>query len=348
MIMTIIGFFLFWWVFEILFGAINKPSQQSQNDLKVREQLKLKQKNAQLYALMNNKEAYEESKKKVELIIQSLRDMGIDIDIELGGDEPLREGKSLPPPLLKVETPQLKNTVVDFDEYKPLNEAESYALLFQGLEIQYKNSEIEVLSQIISERKIPFLTHFTHIENLESIIKNGIIPKSRIQSEDIVFRGNDQIRLDGNLDFSSFSISFPNEKMFFKYRRINESNNDADWVVLLIDCKILYEKDCLFCHTNAASNAVTTDQIKNLKTPDAFNKMFDNERESHLKPYDPTDVQAEVMIKGTVEPKHIIKYIFSNASLAQSYRIKFPSIIAEVDPSFFSTRKQARTIYRRN
>lgn len=68
---------------EILYGTISKINQKIQNDLEVREQIDLKSKQnlAALAALQRNP-SYEEAKKKAEISIQKLRNMGVDIDIE--------------------------------------------------------------------------------------------------------------------------------------------------------------------------------------------------------------------------------------------------------------------------
>ncbi|MDI3373699.1 DarT ssDNA thymidine ADP-ribosyltransferase family protein [Pseudomonas sp. V104_6] len=164
--------------------------------------------------------------------------------------------------------------------------------------------EIQAYSQA---REIRFLVHFTRLENLPSILQDGLRPVSEhgtLRNQPVI---NDERRLDGHLDGTSLSIAFPNHSMFFKYRQ----QQGTEWVVLRIDPSVLWTKDCGFCQRNAATTEMSQQTLANLQTLTAFQGMFDEieglgtRQEQGLQSFDPTDHQAEVLVFGDIEP-HLI------------------------------------------
>lgn len=189
------------------------------------------------------------------------------------------------------------------------------------------------IQDIIKTRNIQNVVHFTRIENLENILINGVIPRERLGEDafqndfDVLNKGkyiyNDNIRLDGKRDYSCFSISFPNDKMFYKLRKNNPNSN---WAVLYFSTEILVNFDCLFYPCNAADSRVKDEDIQLFKDSIAFEKMFDSEnREPYLKDKYPTDVQAEVLVKDTISPDYIKGIILHNEGLYNEYVNKFPN-----------------------
>ena len=108
------------------------------------------------------------------------------------------------------------------------------------------------LQQICSKRRITTLIHFTRIENLRSILQEGLLSRSLLEERGQDFVWNDEQRLDAHKEAVCLSISFPNYQMFYKYRCM--TNHDC-WVVLLLDVTVLWKLDCAFYQENAASNA---------------------------------------------------------------------------------------------
>ena len=109
------------------------------------------------------------------------------------------------------------------------------------------------------EHKITTLVHFTRIENLNSILQDGLLGRSILHERGQQFLLNDDYRADRCPEANCLSISFPNYQLFFRFRRErkkSEEVNDSQWVVLQLDAKILSELDCAFCQRNAASNPV--------------------------------------------------------------------------------------------
>ena len=117
------------------------------------------------------------------------------------------------------------------------------------------------LQQICTERHIRTLIHFTRIENLSSILQQGLLGRSFLEKRGQPFEWNDEQRLDAHKEAVCLSISFPNYQMFFSVRerkkKANEAN-DSQWIVLLLDANILWELDCAFFQENAASNTANS------------------------------------------------------------------------------------------
>lgn len=180
----------------------------------------------------------------------------------------------------------------------------------------------EQIKQQVKNRGIKGLVHFTHIQNVDSILEHGIMPRreteilSQILEEQFIFPDKD--RADGK-NASCLSIMFPNNKMLWHKR---QQYPDTDWVFLLLKPDVLWECDCAFYPTNAASNGLRHQPVESFKTAAAFEDMFASKiieetangsqpiiRDPSLKPYLPTDVQAEVLVFNTIAPSYILKKI---------------------------------------
>lgn len=169
-----------------------------------------------------------------------------------------------------------------------------------------------------TEREVPGLIHFTRASNLASIMQHGIYPIARAEAAGLQPEINDAARWDGHRDGTSVSIAFPNSSMFYKLR---QDNPEVDWVVLLLRKEILWEKPCAFCRYNAADGRIAGQPIDQLMTRAAFEGMYEHidghpsREDQRLKNFDPTDVQAEVLVFDVIEPHHIIKVAFESATV---------------------------------
>jgi hypothetical protein len=179
----------------------------------------------------------------------------------------------------------------------------------------------EAIRQFANEIEIPYLLHFTRAANLRSIMEHGIYPIARVHEINAKPQINDQHRLDGRLNGTSISIAHPNCQMLFKYRMADES---VDWAVLVLKRSVLWQKECAFCHHNAADARISQQPLGALTTEAAFRGMFDEivgcspRSEQRLKPYDPTDVQAEVMVFDIIEPASIRGIVFNSKAVKES------------------------------
>ncbi|HAF44063.1 MAG TPA: DUF4433 domain-containing protein [Gallionellaceae bacterium] len=157
--------------------------------------------------------------------------------------------------------------------------------------------------------EIPALVHFTPLANLASILEHGLLCRDDIGDGAEI---NDELRLDGRTNTISASIAFPNSNMFFKYRQ----EKGGLWAVVGISKRVLWDLDCLFCKHNAADARISNVSDELLSSPAALKSMYEehiglpSRAVQKLRKYDPTDVQAEVLIKGHVHPKYIVGVVF--------------------------------------
>ncbi|EQA7351241.1 DarT ssDNA thymidine ADP-ribosyltransferase family protein, partial [Enterobacter hormaechei] len=56
---------------------------------------------------------------------------------------------------------------------------------------------IQQIQQIVNERNIKCLFHFTRVENLEGIMARGIVPIAILKQYQIPVLSNDEFRWDG-------------------------------------------------------------------------------------------------------------------------------------------------------
>lgn len=184
------------------------------------------------------------------------------------------------------------------------------------------NKKLKIIKAITQDLKIPYLLHFTRLENLPSILEHGLYPVGQVHTIGVSPQINDTWRLDGYRDSTSVSITFPNCLMFYRLRM---ENADAEWVVLILNPSILWEKRCAFCKHNAADSHITIVPLDTLVTPQSFLEMFEeiegmpSREEQKLKSFDPTDVQAEVLVFGVIEPEYIAAVCFESKKARDTY-----------------------------
>ncbi len=163
------------------------------------------------------------------------------------------------------------------------------------------HNEKDKIRRICEQRGIKYLVHFTRMDNLASILKHGLLGRERLEKMRIPYVYNDEQRIDRCSDAICLSISFPNYKMFYVYRKKLES---AKWVVLVLKRDILWELDCAFCQENAASNNVRFIPLEERKKGSAledlfteYDKIHDVQRSSlGIPPEYTTNPQAEVLV----------------------------------------------------
>jgi hypothetical protein len=201
------------------------------------------------------------------------------------------------------------------------------------------------MQNAVNARGIEYLVHFTRLENLDSILQYGLIP--RVQLEGInphAFLFNDYLRLDNCKNANCCSITFPNYKMFYSFRM---QDTTKEWCVLGIKRDILWEKPCAFCVENAASTNATSIPIINRMGVNAFNRLFDEiagkpPRMQLELPYNcTTNPQAEVLVFNTIEPSNIFGVVFSSQIRANEYAHRYSNLNLQFvyDQNFFRPRK---------
>jgi len=197
-------------------------------------------------------------------------------------------------------------------------------------------------------RGIDTLVHFTRLENLSGILADGILPRSTLegQAKQVIF--NDDIRNDGYKDAVCFSVSFPNYKMFYKYRLADQT---MTWIVLLIRADLLWELDCAFCWANAACSAVRRMPLAVLKHPSSLKRMFADQCEVSgisratcaIPGYYPTNPQAEVLSFSGVPLRYVTAACFKDHT--DRAKVLIPAnmrIVVDVKPTYFKARIDSR------
>lgn len=206
--------------------------------------------------------------------------------------------------------------------------------------------EQTAIQAVVTNRDIPYLVHFTRVENLPSILRNGLRPRGLLNDlTNEVTLVNDAIRADGKIGYNCLSVSFPNCSMFWRCRiDENGERDNTDWVVLLISKRVLFDKNCLFYPINAATNSVSSLPINKFNNAIALEAMFAEGRDHWLQNHDPTDVQAEVMVEGVIEPEYFGYCLFENQELKDRYNSLFPNTHIKMmhHTPMFSNRKYAR------
>lgn len=171
----------------------------------------------------------------------------------------------------------------------------------------------EVFEYLTEKRKVPFFVHFTPIQNLPSIFKYGIMPRSALAEKKIDAVMPDDYRLDACMDYISFSVSFPNYRVLYsKTQRTPHS-----YAVIIIDPSIVLDlpiSTISYLPTNAASNEINKDlsEYVGLKAvKELFPAEYHSERANVIRSQleipekYPTNPQAEVFICSVISPRYI-------------------------------------------
>ncbi len=200
------------------------------------------------------------------------------------------------------------------------------------------------MKNAVKRRKIDCVWHFTRLSNLDSILKHGLISRKDLENSGIKSDFNDDYRFDCEENAICCSLGHPNYKMFYSLR---QNNPDIEWVVLALIPDVLWEKDCAFCVSNAASNEVTCIPITLRKGLDAFNKLFEEidgkptRAELEISDRSPTNPQAEILIFDRIEPKHIIGVITQYKATETDLKTKYENSAFDIlyHNALFSPRK---------
>ena len=197
------------------------------------------------------------------------------------------------------------------------------------------------MEEILREKNIRNIIHFTRVENLPGILDRGLLPRAALDEDECIF--NDAYRYDGCENAVCASIEFPNYKMFYSLR---SSDPNTEWVVLVLDASVLLDFQCAFCETNAGSEAMYSTPLSSRMGVNAFLQMFTDNCDGHrredlgIPDYYPTNPQAEVLIFGGIPIRYIKCIIFDSSSTLRKYRHFIPEEIKiMVDGDYYYARK---------
>lgn len=172
---------------------------------------------------------------------------------------------------------------------------------------------VQVIKSIARDRKIDVLCHFTRLENLPGILQRGLLSRAALEERNLDFCATDSDRRDGCEDAICLSVSFPNYRMFYGKRKEFLSRHlirDFQWVVLLLDARLLWELECIFCQQNASSDSERNLLRQEKRQPEALERMFYDFADIHrldlnLPRNFPTNPQAEVLVFDPISATYI-------------------------------------------
>ncbi len=146
----------------------------------------------------------------------------------------------------------------------------------------------------LNRRRVSDFVHFTSADNLEGILNSGLAPRSFLEGIGTSFTSTDNLRLEGR-DVVNLSITNPNIGMFYGKRK--EHPNQV-FAVLTLDPSLLLEAEGIYSFraTNAASR---------FSQPCNVEEVFAGDRPSFFEPNWPTDNQAELLVRGSINPRYI-------------------------------------------
>ena len=167
----------------------------------------------------------------------------------------------------------------------------------------------EILN-IVNQRGITRLCHFTKSNNLAHILRNesGIMANTFLDDQIEILKKNDEYRYDNKEDYVCCSVQYPNSWYLRKIKDLDPLFKE--WVVLFISPEIINDSKTLFCHRNAAAG-----RGQYIKSGiDGFKGMFKNPvqgqrliyRANKMPMCCPTDDQAEVLAYKNIPRSRII------------------------------------------
>ena len=164
----------------------------------------------------------------------------------------------------------------------------------------------------VRKKRISCLTHFTRSENLKSILQTGILPASILRQNrafsSVIYTPQPLLAQWGG--FVSLNISFPDYKLFLQM----QNHQAGDWVVLLIDSRVLADFPCYFFPDRAASfiesapvPGLPLDEYRSAK---AFKELFAERedikrRDLEIPDNYPTNPCSEVLCRFPIAPASI-------------------------------------------
>ncbi len=173
------------------------------------------------------------------------------------------------------------------------------------------------IRQFLRKNRISFLTHFTHSDNLKSILQFGLLPSSILRNN----RTFDKVRFNGAplpelwSGFIPCNISFPDYKLFTQL----QNHQPSDWIVLLIDSGILADFPCYFFPERArdfvSRAAVPGQYLTGQQSFSDLKHLFSDQDQVKRKKlgipsYYTTNPTSEILVSLPIAPSYIRQVFF--------------------------------------
>lgn len=194
----------------------------------------------------------------------------------------------------------------------------------------------------VTNRNIERLLHFTSIGNLYSIFEQGCIfsrsDLEKLEQEEPSLdlwdyvSTNDKIRLDKLPAFVNTSVQDVNHPLLERFRSRIEGS-PSSLCIFCIKKELIWWHDTLFSVGNAASK-----NSKNIGIDgslERFKQLFTEQVRGGLRPNQPTDIQAEVLIKNKIPLSSVQSICFEAETDMVSAKGAATMIYSEALPEFF-------------
>lgn len=171
------------------------------------------------------------------------------------------------------------------------------------------------IKEIAEKRKIGRLSHFTRVENLQTIFQKGLVPR-----EDDSVNPTPNSPPHDNKDCVCLSISHVSN-MFYRIRKNSNTYDDNDvWCVLVFKPDILWQETCKFTPINGISRIIKERGESEFYGASALEAMFADtvitheekkeNRPAHYPDNIVTNPQAEIRVHGSVPNEYLTEICF--------------------------------------
>ncbi len=184
---------------------------------------------------------------------------------------------------------------------------------------KFSLEQARLMDKILKYRKITYLTHFTRLENLASILRRGLFSRGALLNnpETANVRLNSEpLPLEWQFALS-LNISFPDYKLFYKF----QERMGYEWVVLIFDARILLEQSFYYFNRRAGEMIFSpgfNEQVSPyLQTPETFGILFQDfgdikRTEMNIPLNYPTNPQSEILTFAPVGMRWLREVHFYN------------------------------------
>lgn len=195
--------------------------------------------------------------------------------------------------------------------YKNVDPSELKMLLDRQEEFK-KIAKIKGIKKVLEDRKkfidengITRLYHYTDINNIESILKHGILSRNELTGKNIEFTEN---KTKHNLNGNDISMSISHIN-YNELNRLTNHSRETNMIVLVTNTRPLMMLDTEFARSTTSLSR--TDKTKDIKV------LFDGKREyrgyqnklQQLPNYYPTNPNSEALVKNMISAEDIMDII---------------------------------------